>query len=289
MSEVNFDDFKCRCSSISKILSNSRSNPVLTEKQTIRMAELEAKETLTANMQAELADLYVKKENGSKIVLSDTCIEYLMEWYAWEVEGMIATNKETLDTLAMNKGKMVEGASGMLLSMVDGEIYKQHKDRIYNEYLSGEIDWYLGDSVYTATRIADTKNAMDYPTFLKKVNQGVINGQKEQVQGYCDITGAREGLIVNALVSNPKEIIDEFKFKIMKKLNVATEYSPDFVCEWEKWERSMNFDNIPVHKRIHKIKIEPFTDFEQQRLYDRVKLCREWLWNFHEMYESLNV
>ena len=66
MTDINFDNFKVRCSAISMVLSNSRSNPVLTEKQTERLAQLEATaelKPLTDKMQAELSELYVKKAN----------------------------------------------------------------------------------------------------------------------------------------------------------------------------------------------------------------------------------
>ena len=51
----------------------------------------------------------------------------------------------------------------------------------------------------------------------------------------------------------------------------------------------MRFDHMPVHKRVHKIKIEPFSEFERQKLYDRVKIGRDWLNEFHEKYKRLNI
>jgi hypothetical protein len=59
MNNTNWDDFKCRCSAITKMTATSRSNPVITEKQTVRLAELEAKSILTDNMKAEMAELLV--------------------------------------------------------------------------------------------------------------------------------------------------------------------------------------------------------------------------------------
>ncbi len=285
---TDFDKFKCRCSAIGKILAESRDNPCITERQLVTLSELEAKESLTEKQKESMAELLVRKANVSKTVLSDGCIDYLMEWYAWEMEGMIAVTRESLDTLALNKGKMVEVESGELLSRVDGVTYKQHKKRIYNDYLSGEIDFYLGEDVYHAINITDTKNSFDYPTFLRKINKGLVNGQESQVKGYLDISTAPVGYIANTLVDNPFEVIEEMRWKVAKKMNAISIESPDFLGEWPKWEHSMIFSHIPDHKRVSKVKIEPFTSFEQQRLYDRVKVCREWLSNFHEQYEKLN-
>lgn len=293
---VNFDDFKCRCSAISKILSQSRSNPCITEKQIEELAELEKKGKITDKQKERIAELQQKRDNGKKVVLSDLCIEYLMEWYALETEGMIPINKESLDILSLNKGKLVEEESGLLLSKVDGVIYKRHIDgetgdrlRIYNDFLSGELDWYLGESVYEAYNVTDTKNSFDYPTFLKKINKGVESGQKEQVQGYCDITGSPEGYVANTLLTCPPEIVEDLRWRAAKKMNATTIESPEFLREFAKWERSMNFEHIPLHKRVSKVKVDPFSDFERQQLYDRVKHCRQWLWDFHEKYEKLNI
>ena len=79
---VDFSLFKCRCSAINKILSNSRDNPVITDKQAVLLSELEKKDSLTDKQKEEMARLIVLRENASKIILSDTCIDYLMEVYA---------------------------------------------------------------------------------------------------------------------------------------------------------------------------------------------------------------
>lgn len=285
---MTFSHFKCRCSAIVKMMASSRSNPQLTDLQAKKLAELEGKDTLTVKQQEELAALLIKKENGNKVILSDTCIEYLMEWYAFDQYGMIPMNKETLELLQIKKGKMAEIQAGNLLMIVDNEIYEQHKERIENDYLSGEVDYYFGRSIMEAEKIFDIKNSFDYPTFLKKINNGLENGQKEQVQGYCDITGAREGYIVNCLVDNPDEIIEEMRWKLAKRLNAVTVESPDFIKEWEVWERSMRFSQIPHNLRVNKIPVQPFTDFERQKVYDRVKICREYLAQFHETYSQFN-
>lgn len=289
---INFDDFKVRCSAISKALSSSRDNPVLTEKQATELVDLEEKlqknGEITQKQQERIAELKVKQENGKKIILSDTYIGYLMEVYAWEVYGMIPVGKESMDLLGMRKGKKVEAESVALLSEVDGIEYKIHKDRIFNDYLSGEIDIYAGEHVYAAINVTDMKNALDYPTFLKKIHTGLENGQKEQVQGYCDITSAPVGYIVNSLVDCPEEDIIDMQWRVAKKMNAATTESPEFLAEWPKWERSMRFGHIPKHQRVSKIKITPFTKYERQFLYDRVKVGQDWLNNFHEQYQKLN-
>lgn len=297
--QIDWSQFKVRCSAIRKVLANSQSNPVLTENQEAEMIELEEKlqknGAITLKQQERLAELKVKQENGKKIILSDTCIEYLMEEYAFKTEGRISVGKESLNLLAARKGNIVEAESMILLSRVDKVFYKTYSDengdkmRLYNDYLSGEIDYYAGESIKNATRVVDNKASFDHPTFLKKIRTGLEAGQKEQVQGYQDIMQIREGYIANTLVNCPDEIVEEMRWAVTRKLHAATPESPQVLEVWPMWERSMKFDSIPMNMRVHKTKVEPFSSFERQRVYDRVKVCREWLNNFHEEYQKMNL
>jgi hypothetical protein len=288
MSIVNWDLFRCRCSGISKILANGADGRQITEKQEDELKKLEDKESRTVKQTEEMERLWALRANKGKIVLGDVAIGYLMEVYALETEGMISVNKESMDILSMSKGKKQEAQAGALLNFVDVVEYKIHKERISNDFLSGEIDLYLGESVYKANCVPDIKNSWDYPIFLKKINGGLENGQREQLQGYGDITGATDLFVANCLVDCTEENIEEIKYRVAKKFGAVTTESPEFLEEWKKWEHSMRFSHISPHKRVHKIKVIPFTDFEQQKVYDRVKYCREWLWRFDEEHENRN-
>jgi hypothetical protein len=275
-------------------MSNSRSNPVLTEKQSMQLNtyrdKLDAGNVLTEKMQLEYTALCEKELNGTKVILSDTAIEYLMEAYAWEVHGR-RSSKDRMELQQLKKGKLAQTASVELLTVVDGLMYKENieKERIYNEFLSGEVDAYLGESLQNMSIVVDLKNSFDEPSFLKKINTGLDNGIEEQVQGYMDI-GQCEGYIVHALVNMPEVMRLEEKRRLFYNSpgEYISEESPSFLEKWSQIERDMTFDDIPHHQRIFKIKIEPFSESYRQKLYDRVKICREWLSNFHEQYQKLN-
>lgn len=285
--QINWQEFRCRCSAISKLLTNGKEGQQITEKQLEELKKLEDKETRTVKQEEEMSRLQALKANSGKVVLGITCIEYMMEVYAWETQGMVSVSKESLDAMQVKKGKQGELEAGVLMSLVDGVFYKRHKDRIYNDYLSGEIDFYVGESVYEATNITDIKNAFDYPGFLKKLNNGLENGQRDQMAGYGDITGAKNLYIANCLISFTPDMITDMEYKILRKVNAATIESPEFLELWPKIKKSMIFDKIPPAQRVSKIKVEPFTEFERQKVYDRVKYCRDWLCKFHEEREKL--
>lgn len=290
MNSINWDDFKCRCSAISKILSKPKDANVLTETGAQRLAELESREKpMTPKMVLEYGKLCNQRENIGKVFLSDTCIDYLMEHYSWVTEKMVSVSKESLDMIQTRKGTLAEAQSVVLLSFIDDVEYKVHKDRINNDFLSGQTDIYLGEHIYAATNVTDMKNAWDYPVFLRKIRGGLTNGQKEQIQGYGDITGAQDLWVANTLVDTPDSIIEDMMWKVLKKIGAATFESPEFLEEWPMWYRSMKFEHISPYKRVHKIKVDPFTDEERQKVYDRVKYCRDWLWEFDEWFSKMNI
>lgn len=288
MPQVNWDNFKCRCSSIGKIMSASRDNPCITEKQKLRLIELEAKDTLTEKQGQEMAELLVKQDNSTKVLLSDTCIEYLMEVYAWETEQMVAVDRELMYLPQLEKGKEAEEESITMLSRLEKRLYFKHKGRVSNDFLSGEPDVGDKEDIMKAEVIIDMKNAWDYVVFLRLINKAIENGYKDQIGGYCDITGAKIGKVARALVSmSPQQQYDQQQ-RLIKRLGCISDESPEFKEHWPTLERSMNFDHMSIQKRLFILDVEPFTPERKQMVYDRVKVCREWLWKFDEMYQSMN-
>jgi hypothetical protein len=271
-------------------MANSRSNPQLTQKQSVRMLELEAKSSLTEAQGLELADLIIRKENANKPTLSDTCIAYLMDWYAWETEKMERITKE-LEINQLEKGKIVEPQSFHLLNLVDDVLYtpNEEKIRLENEFLCGQVDGFHGRNIYNIEIVPDIKSVWDYPTYLCKLHEDLSKANDWQIKCYIDITGAREGFIADTLVNTPEHVVNRLKWQLLGKTNAATEENPEFKRKWEVLERSMNFDKIPIHKRVHKKYVEPMTEFERNAIYDRVKVCRDWLNTFHEQYSELNL
>lgn len=278
---IDFSDFKTRCSSVNKVMANSRSNPSLTEVHEKRIIELETREKgMTEPMKLEYAKLLQYRENSKKVILSDTCIDYLLEVYAWRVYRKKAVVKE-LDIMYTAKGKEIEVDSIILLSKVDGVLYFKNKEQVSNDFLTGEPD-------IIADRIIDAKSAWDYPGFLKKVNSPIDPAHDLQIKGYIDITGLPSGEVAHCLVSSSEGQIFEFLQRIKRQMGILWDEDPVWLQKAAEIENSMRFDDIPMNQRVYKIPVEPFTKEYRQKLYDRVKICRDWLNNFHESYQNLN-
>lgn len=276
-----FDNFKVRCSAISKVMADSRSNPTITDAQAQQIIEWETREKpLTERQKAELTRLYQLKENSKKVVLSDGAIDFLLEVYAWKVYKKKPVLKE-VDFEYTAKGKEMESESILLLSKIDGVLYQKNCEQLSNDFLTGEPD-------VIADRIIDAKSAWDYPGFLRKINSTIENSHDLQVKGYVDLTGLPSGEVAHCLVSASDGQIFDLLQRIKRQMGIIWDEDPNWLYKAAEIEHSMRFEDIPINQRVYKIPVEPFTEEYRQKLYDRVKVCRDWLNNFHEKYQNMN-
>lgn len=283
-------------------MTNSKENPPLTDIQKERKRELERKMAqgpgLTEKQMQEFIVLRQKEEKSKDVKLGDVAIQYLLEAYAWETEQMCSITKE-MDVEYFERGRKTEPESIQLLREVDNEPYVKNEVRFDNEFLSGIPDvlslgldlafpGHPGEDRIFAKAVKDIKSCKDYPTFLYKIHKGLDPGNKEQLQGYGDILECEDLGVVFTLPTMPQSIREGYKMKLAYKMDAAIDQDKEFEQAWVKLERSMIFDHMDPRKRVYKIPIAPFTSEERQQVYDRVKVCREWLHDWHEMYTKLN-
>jgi hypothetical protein len=279
-------------------MTTARGFEPLTEIQEKRMAELDQKADsgkITDKQREELTYLIQKQDKSKTVVLGDSAVAYLLEAYAWETEQMCSITKE-MDVEYFERGRKTEPESIELLSFVDDAAYVKNEFRFENEFLSGIPDvvtvekGYLGHGDYNeyCSAIRDIKSCRDYPMFLYKIHKGVDPGNAEQLQGYGDILECGDLGVAFTLPTMPQSIREGYKIKLAYKMNAAIDQDPEFEKAWANLERSMIFDHIPAPRRVYKIPVAPFTPNEQAAVYERVKVCREWLDNFHRQYLRLN-
>jgi hypothetical protein len=299
--DVNFDEWKCRCSGINAMMTTARGCEPLTDKQWETVKELGAKMDAgkaTDKQKLEYARLLQKNEDSKTVTLGDSAIAYLLESYAWETERMCSITKE-MDVESFDRGRKTEPESIELLSFVDTTLYVKNEERFENEFLSGIpdileiggralVDDSGGSEIYWTKKIRDIKSCRDYPLFLYKIHKGLDPGNREQVAGYGDILECEDLGVAFTLPTMPETIRNGYMYRLAQKMDVATTDNPEFKRAWAELERSMIFKHMPPESRVYKIPVEPFTTSEQSAVYDRVKVCREWLNNFHEMYSKLN-
>jgi hypothetical protein len=289
MNIIDWSKFNVRCSAIGKIMTNAQGYAPLTEKQEQAVIEFEKKDKekgLTDKQREELNALYAKREMSKKTVLSDTHVTYLMEEYAWRVYRKKSVSKE-LDIEYTAKGREVEEESINLLSRYDKKLYKKNTQRIENDFLSGEPDVFTGEIITQAEAVTDIKSIWDYPGFLKKLHSDLESDYIWQIKGYGDLCNTKDLSVANCLVNMSEGMIFDYLQRLLRRMNVISADSPEYLAKAEDLEHSMRFDDIPFRLRVKKVPIDPFSDIERQNVYDKVKKSRDWLCEFDEIYQSV--
>jgi hypothetical protein len=216
--------------------------------------------------------LKADKEAGR---LSATAKKYLIKTYMREYWGI---EPKDIETKHMAKGKSCEEDAIRLLSLVDNDpSYEKNAIRKNNEYITGECDIELPDC------IDDVKNSWDAETFLPKLIEPLDDTYFYQAQGYMWLYNKPKARIRYCLVNVPEAIRSGEMYRLLNKMDAATEENPEFKRAWEKLESSMIFDHIPPEERVITIEVARDEAIIEQIPY-KVSKAREFLAEFHELH-----
>jgi hypothetical protein len=219
------------------------------------------------------------KEAGE---LSVTCQKELIKIYNQVLYG----RKKDITTKQMDKGKQVEHQSIELASIVEGKIYFKNEELLENEWFTGHPDIFVGEDIYHAEEVSDIKSSWELDTFTPKLIEEPDKGYIAQLNCYYDLTGAKTGSIFYCLVSAPPNIVESEKRTLLFKMNVATEYAPEYIKAVEELEKLMIFEDIDYRERVIKIPV-PRNDELIQKMKDKVPILRNWLQEFHSLHMNL--
>jgi hypothetical protein len=123
-------------------------------------------------------------------------------------------------------------------------------------------------------------------SFMPKLIESVDRGYEAQLNCYYSLSGAKCGYIFYTLVSATPEMVEEEKYYILKRLNAATEYSPEAVEAIENLITNMTFEDIDARERVIKILV-PRNEELIQKMKDKVPVMRQWLKDFHQKHMNL--
>lgn len=175
----------------------------------------------------------------------------------------------------IQKGLMVEEDSITLFSRVRKQFFAKNETHLENDFLKGTPDLYEGESILRATKIIDIKSSFDIFTFFKSKHDPLNKDYYWQLQSYMDLTGATSAELAYCLVDTPDSIIEGLKRRFMWDAGIKGE--DQFSHEaFEQIERMSKYGDIPMDQRVHIIPIER-SQFDIDRLHDRVIVCREWM------------
>lgn len=246
---------------------------------------------------SQLGKLMTEPKSKSE-TLSETTKDYLLDVFINEYYG----RHENIVNKYVQKGKHREEDSITLVSRYFKKMFKKNDVRLTNDYLTGEVDIFDGESIQAATHTIDTKTSWSMQTFFKS-KKAIDKMYYWQGQGYMALTGASKHTVAHCLVNSPDYVITDEKKKIaysMHVLDPSTRENEEYVQKCKQVEINHIFDiqefmneypwfefdndvnhwawDVPAMQRIH---IQTFerNDEEIERLYKRIDDCREFIEN----------
>lgn len=172
-----------------------------------------------------------------------------------------------------DKGNAVEGqAIEMAAEALELSFIYKNERRFENEFLTGTPD------VNTDDVLLDVKSSWDATTFPFFATEIPTKDYFFQLQGYMELTGKTEALLVYCLVNTPIEMVED---EIRRAHWNAHLLEEDYNLRDEILKRHV-FDHIPLGRRVKVFKVEKDEQVIEQ-IKERVELCREYfntLYNF---------
>jgi hypothetical protein len=219
----------------------------------------------------------VTKADKEAGVLSKTAQKHLIEVYIAEKYG----RKRDIQTKQMKKGIEAEQDSIDLLSMYLKLPFSKNEERFKNDFITGLPDIINGDT------IIDIKSSYDLWTFLGNIPDKLDNLYYWQMQAYMWLTGTIKATIAYCLVNTPESIIQQEKYYLLKKMDVISEESPEFIKESMKVEFNMTFDDISINERILTFNVNRSED-DILRIENKVIKARTFLQELEQTHLNFN-
>ena len=219
----------------------------------------------------------VTKADKEAGVLSKTAQKHLIEVYIAEKYG----RKRDIQTKQMKKGVEAEQDSIDLLSMYLKLPFSKNEERFKNDFITGLPDIINGDT------IIDIKSSYDLWTFLGNIPDKLDNLYYWQMQSYMWLTGTRNATIAYCLVNTPESIIQQEKYYLLKKMDVISEESLEFIKEAMKIEFNMTFDDISINERILTFNVSRSED-DILRIENKVLKARTFLQELEQTHLNFN-
>jgi len=214
------------------------------------------------------------KEAG---LLSKTAQKHLLDVYIAEKYG----RKKDIQTKQMKKGIEVEQESIDLLSIYLKMPFSKNIERFTNDFITGLPDIIDND------RIIDIKSSYDLWTFIGNIPDKLDSLYYWQMQSYMWLTGTKNAVIAYCLVNTPSNIIEQEKYYMLKKMDVATEENPEYIKEAMKIEFNMSFDDISIDERVLMFNVGRNED-DILRIQQKVERAREFLRELEETHLNFN-
>lgn len=281
--------FKCRCSSIGKIMSNPLSkspsqkyaDAVLSfETNKEKYANISNKETKTAKNlldKIHTLDIQIRELEPFKnsVHLSKTAMYVVDAW----IKDQLGYPEQNFSNKYTKKGLLMESPAIDFASKYYkwGDV-KKNTERKENEYISGEWDVELSDI------IVDIKCSWSRDTFPLMEIDLPVEGYAYQGQGYMELKDKPMFQLTYVLMDAPDIIVDQEAIRKRFELGLD-EVDAEL---WDSVKEKHTYSHLPDELRLKSFFL-PRNKSVMDDVYERVELCRTWIEQsgFYELYERV--
>lgn len=93
------------------------------------------------------------------------------------------------------------------------------------------------------------------------------------------LVGANRGEVCYVLVNTPESILNGEKYRLLTRMDVATEENQEYKIAVAELEYNHLFNDIPPIERVIRIQYQ-YDQEIMNTVYRKVEKCREWLSEF---------
>ena len=214
--------------------------------------------------------------------------------------------REDISSKYLSKGNEREEDSITLLNRYLFQLGKRvvlnkNTERLTIDFITGEPDVFIGDSIKNAEAIYDTKTSWSLHTFLRSSIAELSSQYYWQMQGYMWLTNSPVAYVSFCLVNGTeKSIANEKRIASYSVNSIDVENDEDFISKCKQIEINHIFDlpafqndyphfdfhnnieewsfDIPFEKRIKLFEVKR-NDNEIELLKHRIQDCRLWIFN----------
>jgi len=251
--------FYARCSGLGAIMSEPQSKHPR-DVYSDHIESLEAKRVKAETTKNKETDTYKKlivsisdmesktdllKLNSEKLHLSKTCIGVIYDWLKEQPE--FYNRSVNFKSKYCDKGNRLEAESIKLAADYFGwGAVVKNNTRMYNDYLTGEADVVLPES------IEDIKNSWSQKTFPLFDTEIPIDAYGWQGQGYMELYDKNRFGLVYTLMDADERTVEREAWQRVRELGLD-ELEDDLYQEVKKY---MTYSDLPLELRIKRFQLD---------------------------------
>jgi hypothetical protein len=232
-----------------------------TEKQMIRLNELQNKPTRTDKQEQEMRELIAKRD--APPTLLDGAKAYCQQW----LKEQLYNRSISFSSKYTEKGIECEQSGiDLLAEMMNYGMIAKNEQHFENDYITGMPDIILSDIV------EDIKCPWAFSTFPLFAKELPTDAYYWQMQGYMDLVGHTKAAVNYCLIDAPEYLID----REARTVSLKAGFDEVEIELYDQVYAKMTYGDVDKSLRFKRFELTR-DDVAINAIYTQVKLCREYI------------